>query len=61
MLRQHIEAATPKLRAIQPVMGDLGPGGDTFQIFEPVGRHQNGAAWLIQPVIGPPDALQQDG
>ena len=59
MLGQHIEPATPERGAIQPVLFDFGLRRDTFQIFEPVCRHKNGTAGLVQPVVGPADPLQQ--
>ena len=59
MLGQNIEPATPERGAIQPVLFNLGLCRDTFQIFEPVCRHENGATRLVQPVVGPADPLQQ--
>ena len=59
MLGQHIEPATPEGGAIKPVLFDFGLRRDTFQIFEPVRRHENGSTRLVQPVICAANPLQQ--
>ena len=59
MLGQHIKPAPTEGCAIKPVGGNFGLRRHTFQIFKPVGRHQNGTARFIQPVIGPSHTLQQ--
>ena len=41
------------------ILSDCINCGPTFQHFEAISRHQNRFGWLIKPVIGTPDPLQQ--
>ena len=61
MLRQHIQSARPRRIAVEFLLGHTLDRCLTFQHLEPIGRHQDGLARLIHPVIGAAHALQQPG
>ena len=59
VLGQHVEPAGPEFLAIALTLVDRLLRGRRLEEFEPVARHEQGATGLIEPVVGPPDALQQ--
>jgi hypothetical protein len=59
MLGQHIQPAGDDRVAVEALFRHRIGGRAAFQIFEPVAWHQQGAAGLVQPVIGAADALDQ--
>ena len=59
MLGENVEAAFTWTRAVEGHLSYRVDGGLAFKHLEPIGRDQNGPAWLIKPVICPPNPLQQ--
>jgi hypothetical protein len=59
MLCQDIEAPPAKVLAIPLSLVDRVTRGHCFEKFKAVSRYEQGPAWLVQAVIGSPDALQQ--
>ena len=59
MLREHVERAGAQRRSVLRMLGDRVDGDAAFQHLEAVGRHQDAARGLFQPVIGAADALQE--
>ena len=59
MLRKNIQPAWPEVLPIAMAFVDRFLGRGRLEEFEPVARHQDRAAGLIEPVVGPPDALEQ--
>ena len=59
MLRQPVESAGPGRVAVQRLSAHSLKRGAAFQHLEPVSRHQDGAAWTIQPVVSTTDTLDE--
>ena len=58
MLSEHIQTAGPERLAITLTFVDRLLGGDGFEKFEAVARHDQRLARLVEPVVGAPDALE---
>ena len=61
MLGEYVQSAGCRGRAVLFARGHAFDRGLALQQLEPVGGNQDGVAGLIQPVVRPPDALQQAG
>ncbi len=61
MLRQNVEAAGTKVIGIPLPRLHRVQGRARLKIFKTVARNDDGFAWLVQPVIGSADALEQAG
>ena len=59
MLRQHVERADAQRRRVLRMVGDRADRGVAFQHLEAVGRNENAARRLVEPMVGAADALQQ--
>ena len=59
VLGQHVEAGRPRRIAVELARLDGLERGLAFQHLEAVGRHEHGAAGLVQPVVGAADPLHQ--
>ena len=59
MLRQHVERASAQRRRILRVIRHRADRGAAFQHLEAIGRHENAARRLVEPVVGAADPLQQ--
>ncbi len=59
VLRQHVERADAQRRRVLGMVGDRADRGVAFQHLEAVGRNENAARRLVEPVIGAADALKQ--
>ena len=61
VLGQDVARARALRIAVEVVVGDRLPGRLAFQHLEAVGRHEEGVGGLVEPVVGPADALDQAG
>ena len=59
MLREHIEPAGAKVLPVSLALVHSVTRCGRFEEFEPVSRYEQGPACLVEPVIGPADALEQ--
>ncbi len=59
MLRQHVERTGAERRRVLRMIGDRPDRGVALQHLEAVGRNENAARRLVEPVVGAADALQQ--
>jgi hypothetical protein len=59
MLRKYINRAASGNRTIKVLRQDRIAGGLALQHFKPIGWYQNCLGYLIKPVIGPTDPLNQ--
>ena len=57
MLGQDVQGTGPQGLAVQLVFGDALPGRLALQGLEPVGGHEEGAAGLVEAMVGPADPL----
>ena len=59
MLRQNIQPPGPEFLAVALAFVDCLLGRSRLEEFEAVARDEQRAAGLVQPVVGPPDTLEQ--
>ena len=59
VLGQHVEPAGAERLAVALALLDRLFGGKRLEEFKPIARHQQRPTGLIEPVVGPPDPLQQ--
>src|SRR5579884_3707945 len=59
MLSEHVERSGPESLRIELAVGDRIQRRPRLEIFEAVAGDDDALAWLIEPMVGPPDPLQQ--